>query len=446
MPTPVTDPALLEKLNNGGGAKSVTDPALLSKLDAAPDHRSALDKLLGIGGERYQTFPERMARVVVGAVETGAELTKKAATGEYGPTGEGLSQENPGKILSAASVGVSAAPEAAAGLGEAAMGRSFALNKALPTKEAVKDSAKVAYKAVEDARLTVTPESVQTFASNLTGALDQKLISNVSAPRTFQAIGQLEKSEGNLAKIMNVYSELGGVKPAEGTDFAAAQIARDGINNYIEHLPDAEVISGDPQFTQAMAQHARSSWRSYAELEQIDSAMKIGEHRAAVSGTGANTQNAMRQRIREIFDNEAKSRGYSTEAKKQAENIIMGTWLTNAARFTGKFAPSGPVSMSSTFTAGLTGFLTSGMETGAIAAAAVAIPTTIAKYLGTFLTRRQINELENIIRSESPLGKAAKSKVEQAPRRAISKGAEAALPGALPMTATDVQSYLDGSR
>ena len=62
-----------------------------------------------------------------------------------------------------------------------------------------------------------------------------------------------------------------------------------------------------------------------------------------MSGTGANTQNAMRQRIREILDSD-KSRGFSPEARQQMEDIVTGTWMTNAARFAGKFAPSGPVS------------------------------------------------------------------------------------------------------
>src|SRR6202021_504273 len=79
------------------------------------------------------------------------------------------------------------------------------------------------------------------------------------------------------------------------------------------------------------------------------------------------------------------------------EDIVMGTWLQNAARYAGKYAPSGPVSAMATVAAGFGG--------GPALAAAVAIPATIAKYLCTYLAQRAIRQLEETIRGESPLGK-----------------------------------------
>lgn len=108
------------------------------KRETQPDNRGPVEKLFGIGGERYQTWPEKLVRGVVGGVTDatmiGAELTKNAATGQYGPTGEGLNQEDPGKIFKAASLGVSAAPEA--GAVAAAPIRSFgeSLSRTYPEK------------------------------------------------------------------------------------------------------------------------------------------------------------------------------------------------------------------------------------------------------------------------------------------------------------------------
>ena len=106
------------------------------------------------------------------------------------------------------------------------------------------------------------------------------------------------------------------------------------------------------------------------------------------------------------------------------EDIVMGTWMTNAARLAGKFAPSGPVSALASGVAYFGG--------GPAAAAAVAIPATIAKYLGTFLTRRQIQELENIIRSESPLGQAATKRIEGQPASRGAQALTAATPALVP--------------
>ena len=71
-----------------------------------------------------------------------------------------------------------------------------------------------------------------------------------------------------------------------------------------------------------------------------------------------------------------------------------------------------------------------------------AIPATIAKYLGTYLTRQQIGELENIIRSESPLGQAAAAAAAKTPRGAVSKGLEAAVPPLVPALSAATASPL----
>jgi hypothetical protein len=69
--------------------------------------------LTGTGGhERYQTAPERAVRGVLGAFESGAEVTQGALTGAYGPTGQGISSDP--RVFEAASLGVSVAPRAAA--------------------------------------------------------------------------------------------------------------------------------------------------------------------------------------------------------------------------------------------------------------------------------------------------------------------------------------------
>jgi hypothetical protein len=312
----------------------------------------------------------------VGA-EAGGELTEGTALEPYGRFAGGL--------------------VAGAGTGLAsAMGQEARLAARLPTADQIKDSAQAAYKQVENARLIASEGSLNGLVSATRAGLDQRLITDGVAPRTFRALEQLEKSGGDIAQIMGVRQQLGKINPSAGTDYEAAQHVRDAIDNYVETLPPGEVVSGDPQFTQAMLDHARSSWRSYAKLDQVQSAMDIGAHRAAVSGVGANTQNAMRQRIREILDSDTQSRGFSPESREQMENIVMGTWLTNAARHAGKYAPSGPVSATTTAAAFFGG--------GPAAAAAVAIPATIAKYLGTYLTRRQIQQLENTIRGESPIG------------------------------------------
>ena len=313
-----------------------------------------------------------------GGAEAGAELTEGTGLEPYGRLAGGL----------IAGVGTGLA---------AAEGKALSLSAKLPTVEEIKKSAQAAYKFVADNRLFASRDSVNNLVAATRAGLDQRLMDADIAKRSFKALDQLEKSEGDISGIMAVRQRLGEVKPDAGADYEAAQHIRDAIDHYIETLPASEVVSGNAQLTQAMLDHARSSWRAYAKIDQVQTALEIGSHRAATSGTGANTQNAMKHRIREILDSEKNSRGFSPESRDQMEKIVMGTWLSNEARRAGKFAPSGPVSGMASGMAYLGG--------GPGAAAAVAIPATIAKYLGTYLTKRQIRELQDIIRAESPLGK-----------------------------------------
>lgn len=401
--------------------------------DASQDQRGAFDKLFGIGGPRYQTWPERLVRGIGSDV---GELIDQAAVTPPGP--EGGAALAPQAFKVAAETALTTAPAAEEGLGNvaAAAERGGRIATTLPTKEANYASAKAAYKAVQDARLIVHEGALNNLVSAARAGLDDRFLLDSKVAQ--RALSQLEASGGDVAGIMNVWERLGEVKPAAGEDYAAAQHIRDAIGDFIGTVPATEIVSGDPKFTKVMWDHARASWRSYAQQNQIQTAMDVGRHRAAVAGTGANSQNAMRQRIREILDSD-KSRRFSPEAKQQMENIVMGTWLTNAARYAGKFAPSGPVSAMAPVTAYFAG---GGGEHGAMYAAAVAIPATIAKYLGTYLTKQQIDQLDQIIASESPLGKAAVKAARNAPRGPQVNALQAATPALVPGAASALsQNY-----
>jgi len=308
---------------------------------AVPE-RGAMQKLFGIGGERYQLWPERVVREIGSDIKGLMESAYKAPISP-----EGAAALAPQAAKVAAEV-TPLAPGARAAVGGAAelVEKAGALRRELPTMNEIKASGKSAYKMIEDARLIAFEGSLNGLVSATRAGLDQRLFTDVAAPRTFKSLERLQKSGGDIAQIIDVYEQLGKIKPDAGDDFAAAQHVRDAIKGYVDNLPETEVFQGEggAPFTAAMWKHARESWRSYAELNQISSAEQIGRHRAAVAGVGANTQNAMRQRIREILDSETKSRGYSPAAKDQMENIVMGTWATNSARYAGKYAPSGPVS------------------------------------------------------------------------------------------------------
>ena len=279
----------------------------------------------------------------------------------------------------------------------AAEAKSLRLSGRLPSIDAIKDSGTQAYKAVANARLKATQPAIDQFVSDSRTALDDRLIVQQNAPRTFRALEKLEKAGGDIGQIMGIRQTLGEIAPREGTEYSAARDVISRIDDFVENLSPRNVIQGDPKFTQAMLDHARASWRSYKKLDEIEQAGEHALERAQTTGTGANYINTVRQEIRKILHSDSRSRGYSDAAKKQMEKIALGTWATNSARWAGKYAPSGPVSAIPTIAAYAL--------KGKLAAATVVIGATLAKYLGKYLTNRQLRELTELIRGESPTGR-----------------------------------------
>ena len=74
----------------------------------------------------------------------------------------------------------------------AAEGQSARLAARLPTADQIRDSAQAAYRQVENTRLIASEGSLNGLVSSTRAGLDQRLITDTVAPRTFRALGHLE--------------------------------------------------------------------------------------------------------------------------------------------------------------------------------------------------------------------------------------------------------------
>jgi hypothetical protein len=268
----------------------------------------------------------------------------------------------------------------------------------LPTTEKIKAAAQAGYEALKKSDVRISEEGTQGLLAEIQSTLQADQFRDYLAPNTFRAVQELNvKGGATIGDLDGVRRLLGRVPIANETDRLAADRAIDAIDSYIANVPEHHVISGDPAYDAAILKHAQANWAAYKRLQAIEKSETVAQHRAGVSGSGANSINTARQEIRKILDSDKKSRGLSQDAKDKMEEIVMGTWATNAARRVGKFAPSGPVSA--------TGSILSGMAAGPAVGAAVGIGGLLSKHLGEYLTDRQIRQLEELMRTESPVGR-----------------------------------------
>lgn len=373
-------------------------PPLGPPVGSSAQIQSGVEAATGRLGEPQTTagkYAQSVGEFVPSAALGPAGRVAKAATTVAGGLGAEAGGEmfgEPGRFIGGLVGG------AAAGVA-GAEAQSRKISAMLPGSAEHETAAKAAYKLIENNRIQTNNASITALTTGLKADLENRLIDQADAPAVFRAVDNLTKSNGELAATMALFENMGKVPPSAGEKYAAAQIVREGVLDWLEKLQPQDVISGDPQFVAAVWPEARGNWLAKKKLEMIEEQTDKAERQAAKTGAGANTENALRQRMDQILNSDKMSRGLSPEVKEKIQDVVRGNWLSNTARQIGKYAPSGPVSAT-------TSILT-GMEAGVPAGAAVAIGATLARELGTYLTKRQIREVEDMIKASSPIGRNA---------------------------------------
>ncbi len=177
---------------------------------------------------------------------------------------------------------------------------------------------------------------------------------------------------------------------------------RDSARRAISHIDDMLAslkpsdVAVNPQFAGRVAQEARAARANYAaykQADQIEKATNAAELQAASTGSGANIDNATRQKFRAILTNPKKVRGYTPEEQAAMRQLVQGTMAGNAARLVGKLAPSGIVS----------GALSAGL--GHAVGHTVGVPALgyIAKAVADMKTAKAARNLSEMRRLRSPL-------------------------------------------
>jgi hypothetical protein len=325
------------------------------------------------------------------ALKVGAGTASALGSEGAGQLTEGTPLETPARLVGGVVAGT-------AGATFASERNLAALAAKLPTAEKIYEGANAGYEYLKKSGTTISQEGTLDLLNTVKSDLHADHFRDYLAPSTYRAIEELGSTGnatiGDLDGVRRLLNRVPGTNP---TDKEAARRAVDAIDHFLSNVPDHYVLSGNPSADAAVLRHSQGMWAIHKQLDTLEEASVRGQHRAGISGSGANRVNTARQEIRKILDSDKKSRGMSDAVKDKMEEIVMGTWATNKARQLGKFSPSGPVSAT-------TSVLT-GLGAGAPAGAAVAAGGFLSKHLAEYLTDRQIRQLEQLIRSESPIGK-----------------------------------------
>lgn len=206
----------------------------------------------------------------------------------------------------------------------------------------------------------------------------------------------------------------------ESVSVADIRAARSAINKTAKErqfdgtpTPDAEAarsaLGEIDKFLDGISPKLREANANYSAgkaADLLDYRSMKAERRAAKTGSGSNMENTMRQEVDKIGD-----RGLTAPEKALRDQIVEGDTMRNALRKLGKLGVSDGLSL--LMHAG--GAASTGGATLPIAAGG-----TVARKVGEFLTRAQIKQLNEMIRSRAPLSKSQPLLTASAPNPLLS--------------------------
>lgn len=408
-------------------------PQLPPGFELDPEPRGVMDKLLGRGGPREQLWPERVVRDLVGTAVSGVTLPGDVAAGKYSPqpqTPGRLTEEDVfrqdqayndmirrsahlASVTSPINPGVRAGDRMVPGMARNVVPAS----PPVPTATALKEAAEGGYESARNMGVEVTAGFVQNMGRSIQSGLERDGVFAELAPKTFTILSKLQSAPpGSFSTLANIDAARKALGHAAGdftnkTEQLAASRAVEQLDNLVSSVASKDVLAGDAAAAARALEGARGNYaaamRSNKVTGELDDAVtgavERGELSARVANSGQNADNSIRQRLASILRSSKESRGYSPEELAKMTRAAEGGAGTNTARFIGNLLGGGG-GLGAAVTGGggaLAGLATANPLVGLLATAP-AIGYGVKK-IANSLTRKEVEQLDELIRKRSPM-------------------------------------------
>jgi len=226
--------------------------------------------------------------------------------------------------------------------------RSSQMSPTIPPKIAPKDlksAAQAAYKQADDAGVIYAPQGVGRIAAEIGDDLAEFGYHPSLQPRIKTVLDELGRvSEGNVTmKGMDTIRKItrNAAQSADPSERALGSMIIDRIDDLMMNPRAGETVFGNAEQASGALREARTLWSRMRKTELIEDAVGRADLRAASTGSGGNTQNAIRQNLRGILDNPKKARMFSPQERTAIESVVRGTTALNSLRLIGKLSPEG---------------------------------------------------------------------------------------------------------
>jgi len=325
--------------------------------------RTALGRL-GMGGIEPETRGER---ILAGASEALAGTAGQVAggrgiTGSFAPTGQTISQAPIAQLITApvASGGsqfvgeVTESPLAALGTGLVIGGAGGVRPRArgaAPTTPQMQEQISKAFKAAEDANLTVNIDAFQNRLFDINKRLrqegwrpDNPELAGVT--RAVDALGQ-ERGPKDLADLRRIRNEIKiSANPNDPNQYRLMKIVLNDFDDFLDNLPKNAIYS---PFQGKEAQKGLQAWSEARKLFSTEKKaevftdilknLPIEANKFGQSGA----ENYLANELRKLAKNDKQMRLFSRTEQAEIRKAAEGGKLQNMLRYVGRIAPIGAI-------------------------------------------------------------------------------------------------------
>ncbi|MCZ7855999.1 hypothetical protein O9X81_05180 [Agrobacterium salinitolerans] len=352
---------------------------------------------------------------ILGSIKRAVMLPGEVMAGEtpvFGPDGR-VSQEVIGRSLEAASLMSPSAPGLRSGSG-LVPGEASQMRRSTPPVPSADDlygAADDAYNAMRNSGVAYSGDAVRDFATGLKSGLDTEGFIAKVTPKTQSILDDLANPpEGAIADIQGLQAArkaFGRISQNfnEPEEQAAAVRAIRGLDDFIGTDNPAAVVAGTASDAANALKTANANFAAAKRSDLLTGVERAADLRAAAANSGANTGNAIRQRIASALLKPKDIAGYSPEEVAALEKIVTGTPAQNATRYVGNLLGGGGgmgQMLTTAAGAGAGGIAGGGLGAAAGAALPIAVGST-SKSISNMLTRRALGAADEMVRARSPL-------------------------------------------
>ncbi len=280
--------------------------------------------------------------------------------------------------------------------------------------------------------------AVGKMAGDIQRSLESDGVIAELSPKTFTILGKLgNPPEDSVATLEGLDAARKALGHAAGdftnpTEQFAARKALVHLDGFINEADPASVVAGTASAARDAIKDARGNYAAASRSDRVTGLEDVADLNAATNNSGQNIGNSLRQRIASILKSDKAGRGFNEEELAAARQVADGTPTRNSARKIANLLGGGGGMGAAIY--GLTGAAGSVANPGMAAVAALPIVGAGVKALENGLTKREVAQLDELVRSRSPLYDSMK---KNAPWEADTPDKRAALARALAASAID---------